>query len=272
VTAAVVALTAAYVAFRLTFSGNWPIFEQSMGLGFRTLEPSEALARFGGFPYGMYAYNVMSTILNVLVGEPSSGLFAIARDAAYARVQPWEVVYVVGAVTLTGTIAWWSRRVCPGVGRNGWTPEGRVAIAFVVALLASGALSYHYSRDRLGGMAAIFYAMAAFEAVRHLAARALLTDAVRVPRFGPTVTVLTLIAFTWHVRAIGTLEWTRRVSEVNTIGWLTQMPQRRARFAERAVYLGIMNHMVRQGTASDAARPTNYPMFLQRLLAAEVPR
>lgn len=272
VTAAHVAVTLAYLAFRLAFSGNWPVFEQSMGLWFRIIEPSEALARFGAFPYWMYAYNVLGTILNVLVGEPSAGLFAIARDVAHSRLQPWEVVYLVGAISLTGTIVWWIRRVCPGLGRDGWTPEGRVAIAFVASLLASGVLSYHYSRDRLGGMAAIFYALAAYEALRHVAARAAEGSGAAGRRFALTGAFLAVLALTWHVRAVGTLEWTRRMSETNTRGWLTQLAPRREEFAGRHTYLAIMNHMSRQGTSPDAVRPTNYPDVVQRTLAAPVPQ
>jgi hypothetical protein len=273
-TGAVVAVTAAYLGFRLWFSANWPIFEQSMGLGFTIIEPADALARFGGFPYPMYAYNALGTILNILVGEPSGGLFAMTRDVAYARVQPWEAIYVVGAVTLTFTILWWAVRVIPGFGRGGWTPESRVAAAFLVSLAACGALSYHYSRDRLGGMAAVFYALAAYEAVRHMVTwgGTGLGDGRLRRRLTVTTVVLAVTAVAWQVRAIGTLEWARRVSDVNAIGWLTALPERRLEFAEREVYLGILNRMIRQGRADETARPTNYPPLLQRTLAAEVPR
>jgi hypothetical protein len=241
-----------------------------MGLGFRSVEPREALARFGGFPYGMYAYNALATILNILIAEPTSGLFFIARDAAYNQVEPWELVHAISSITLTGTIIWWSVRVIPGVGRGGWTPESRVALVCWVTVLSCGVLSIKYSRDRLGGMAVMFYALAAYEALRFLGARALdAAGGVSARRFGLTASVLVVLALTWHVRAIGTLEWTRRQSELNTIGWLTQMPQRRVKFADRPVYIGIMNHMMSQGIAADASRQTNYPKFLLRLLGPQ---
>ena len=268
-TAALVALTIAYLVFRISFSENWPVFEQSMGLGFQTLEPSEALARFGAFPYGMYVYNAMSTISNVLFSEPTSGLFLIARDAAHWQVRPWEVVHVVASVTLTATMAWWSLRVIPGLGRDGWTPDGRVALAFAVSLLASGALSYLYSRDRLGGMTAVFYALASYSAIRHLAEEVSRAEGVSGRRFALTAGLLAVMALTWHVRAVGTLEWTRRMSESNYVRWLTDVPERRLEFADRDVYLGIMNHMASQGTAPDSARPSNYPDFVQRTLVPQ---
>jgi hypothetical protein len=272
VTAAVVAATVAYLGFRLAFRQNWPVFEQSVGLGFQILEPTQALARFGAFPYGMYAYNALSTISNVLFSEPTGGLFAIARDAAYWRVQSWEIVYVVGSVTLTATIGWWARRVIPGLGRDGWTPEGRVALAFIISLLASGALSYLYSRDRLGGMTAVFYALASYAAIRHVAEQASRTELVTGRRLAAITALLAVMALTWHVRAVGTLERTRHMSASNGVAWLTQMPRRRLRFTERRVYLGIMNHMVSQGTEADAVLPSNYPTFVQRILGPELPQ
>lgn len=264
VTAAVVAATMAYLIFRFSFRANWPVFEQSVGFGFQTLEPNEALARFGTFPYGMYLYNAISTVSSVLFSEPTSGLFLITRDVTAGHVQPWELLYIVASVTLTATIAWWSRRVIPGFGRDGWTPDGRVALAFLASLLASGALSYLYSRDRLGGMTVIFYALASYAAIRHLAEQTSRVEGVTNRRFVCTASLLAVIALTWHVRAVGTLEWTRRMSESNYVDWLTQVPQRQLEFADRGIYLGIMSRMVHQGTAPDSARPSNYPGLVQR--------
>lgn len=269
-TAAVVAVAVAYLGFRFSFSQHWPVFEQSIGFGFKTLEPSDAISRFGAFPYGMYFYTAMSTVGNVLFSEPTSGLFFITRDVVYGQVQPWEIVYVVGSVMLTATIIWWAWRVIPGPGRDGWTAEARVALAFVISLLASGALSYLYSRDRLGGMAAPFYALSAYFAMCHLAERAWRNDRLPSSRLAFTTVVLAVIALAWHVRAVGTLEWTRRMSDANYVRWLAQVHERRLQFAERPVYLDIMNYMLAQGTAADSVRPSSYPDVIQRTLGPPV--
>jgi hypothetical protein len=261
--AAVAAAAAGYIGLRLAYSGNWPVFEQSMGFGFQILEPGDALARFGDFPYGMYAYNAMSTILNALVAEPSAGLFFISRDVAYAQVEPWEAVHVVSSVALTATIAWWARGALRGLRRDGWTEDGRVAVALVVALAACGVLSIKYSRDRLSGMAVPFYALAAYGALRAAVAH----GAAAAPRGRRlTMALLAVIALTWQIRAVGTLEWTRRMSEANTVGWLTQLAPRRIEFAGRNRYLGIMESMAAQGVAAGAVRQTRYPRVVRRTL------
>ena len=270
VAAGAVALALAYLAFRFTWNENWPVFEQSMGLGFHTVEPREALARFGAFPYWMYAYNGLSTMLNVLISEPTRGLFFIARDVAYWQAEPWEFVHVLSSVGLTGLIVWWSWRVIPGWRREGWTPEGRVALAFWAVLVGSGALSVKYSRDRLGGMASVFYALAAYEALRHLSDWVLATWPARRRR-AAIAALVAVISLGWHIRAVGTLEWTRRMAEANYAGWITQVPPRRVRFADRPVYLGIMSRMTAQGTASDSPRPTNYSDVISRLLGPPEP-
>jgi len=265
-TAAVVAVTVAYLAFRFSFRANWPVFEQSVGLGFATLEPSEALGRFGAFPYGIYLYNVLSTISSVLFSEPTSGAFVIAYDLTHGRLQPWELLHLASSVMLTMMIGWWAWRVMPGLGRDGWTPESRVALTFIFSLLASGALSYLYSRDRLGGMTVIFYALAAYAAITCFAEHVSHIDGLRDRRFALSASLLAVIALSWHLRAVGTLEWTRHMARLNTIGWLTELPARQLEFADRGVYLGIMSRMLPQGVDPRAVRPSNYPGLIQRTL------
>src|SRR5262249_44533045 len=147
-----VALGAAYVAFRLHWRGHWPLFEQSMGLGFSILEPRDAVARFGSFPYWMYAYNSASTMSNVLFAEPTSGLFYITRNLRYGGLETWEVVNLGSSLSLTALIIWWGVRSFREPDGRAWSLESRTFVAMVVVLLACGVLSFDYSRDRLGGM------------------------------------------------------------------------------------------------------------------------
>lgn len=256
-----VALTTAYVMARLAWHGPLPLFEQSMGLGFSTLEPSEAAARYGGFPYWLYAYSGLSTIANVLFSEPTRGLFFISRDIAYLRVQPWEVVQLVSSGLMTTCIAWWGIRCVRADGRAGWTVESRTFAALLVSLAASGVLSFNYSRDRLGGMALVFYAVSAYYALRALCQAMGGVARVRAVLAGIT---LLLLAITWHVRAIGTVEYIKRTAWRNQIEWLADLPKRRAEFADRPEYRDIMESMVEQGTRPGSPEPTRYPVWLAR--------
>src|SRR5262249_51173222 len=139
-------------------------------------------------------------------------------------------------------------------------------LALIVVLVGCGVLSFNYSRDRLGGMAAVFYAVTAFFALRAAALRTL-----TVPRgsFVGATLALSALVLAWHVRAVGTIEWTRHTSRANQIGWLVQLPSRRLEFADRPIYLQIMNSMIAQGTDPSAPQPTRYPRWIARSLGPQ---
>lgn len=269
VAAALAAIAAAYVALRLQWHGRWPLFEQSLGLWFDLVEAQDAAIRFGAFPYWMYAYSGASTIANVLFAEPTGGLFWIIRDFSNGYREPWGILLMSSSLALTATIAWWGIRACVASLRTGrWSSEARTFVALLVSLLACGVLSFNYSRDRLGGMAAVFYALSAFYALRSAADR---VSAASDPTLTPTrrfaaALALVLLAGAWEARAVGTIEWTRRISVRNELGWLVGLAPRRREFADRPEYLAIMNSMVAQGTVGTGPRPTRYPWWIARVL------
>jgi hypothetical protein len=262
VIATLAVIVAVYVTARLLWSGQWPMFEQAVGFGFREMEPPEAIDRFGGFPYGIYAYSAASTVANVLFSEPTRGVFRIVNDVMLDRAYAWEINHLLSSAALTGVILWWGISLLRGREQR-WSLESRTFIALIVALLACGILSFNYSRDRLGGMAVPFYAMAAFYALRTLATR---TSEARAALSASGAIALMLLSAAWQVRAVGTIESVRVFSLRAQAGWLTELPQRRQEFAERAVYLRIMNSMIDQGLDQAIPRPTRYPQRAQGAL------
>lgn len=259
--AVLVALTGAYVALRLIGRESWPMFEQAVGLGFGEMEPAEAAERYGTFPYLLYAYSGVSTIANVLFAEPTRGTFSIVRALVNGQSQPWQLVHLASSVALTTIIGWWGVRRLRDAARTGWSPEARVFVTLLVVLLASGVLSFSYSRDRLGGMAVPFYAMAAFYALRAAGERVL-----SAPRaaFAAAAVLLLAVSAAWQVRAVGTIERARFFATRNQAEWLVLLPERRLEFADRRTYLRIMDAMLEQGTGPDAPRPTRYPRWMSR--------
>jgi hypothetical protein len=201
---------------------------------------------------------------NVLFSEPTSGVFRIARDISSGRPEPWELIHLCSSSALTGLVVWWATGCAKRARLEGWSTEARAAVALAVVLLACGALSVNYSRDRLGGMAIPFYAMAAFYAVRAAAARAL--EATTTSRVVLAGMALLLLAGAWQSRAVATIETARVTSLRNQLEWLTKLPERRVEFAERPVYLRIMERMVAQGTSPTAPHPTRYPRWVEMVL------
>ncbi len=275
--AASVAVAALYLAIRFSTSASWPAFAQDVGYGFTTLSPDQAIARFGNFPVGMYAYNVVATSTNILFSEPTSGVFRIVRDLRDGGVAVWEINHVISSTVLTALIIWWGVRALRanpktqnpnpkskrvgfwGLGfgiwdlsrRTSWTVESRVFVATVIAVAASAALGFNYTRDRLGGMAAVFYALAAYYAVRTTA-----EQMVHGPRrFVTSMAIaLLLLAAAWQIRTIGTVEHARLTAFKDRREWITNLQRRRVEFAKRAAYVRILNAMIDQGTSPSVPR------------------
>jgi hypothetical protein len=261
--AILVGVAAVYVGVRLAARESWPAFEQAVGLGFGEMEPPEAAARYGSAPYLqlLYAYSGASTVANVLFSEPTRGTFTTVRALVDGYAQPWQLVHVASSALLTTLIAWWGWQALKDARRDGWSPDARLCLALIVVLLASGALSFNYSRDRLGGMAVPFYAMAAYHAVRAAAARIV---HVRRLAFIVAAAGLFLLSAGWGVRAIGTIERTRLNAERNHLEWLVLIPERRLEFKDRQTYLRIMDAMRPEGAGTDGPRPTRYPRSMAR--------
>jgi hypothetical protein len=265
-TAALAVMAGIYGVWRLIgrASQGLPMFEQAVGLGFGEMDPPEAFARFGGFPYFIYAYSGASTISNVLFSEPTRGTFSIIRTVVDSRPEPWQLVHLGSSAALTALIGWWGVAITKATRRDGWSLEARSGVALAVALVASGILSFNYSRDRLGGMAVPFYAIAAYYGIRFAAAR------VRTaPRMRAAIVAgaLVVTAIGWPIRLAGTVEWARLTSARNQMEWLVQLPARRLEFAGRPAYLRIMDSMIEQGTDPAAPWPARYPRVVQRFLA-----
>lgn len=257
----VATLATVYVVFRLAGRGAGPMFEQSVGFGFTEIEPAEAVARFGAFPFWIYAYSGLSTIANVLFSEPTRGVFRIVQDTRLGHPEIWEIIHLASSGALTAVIAWWGVCALRKDGRS--SPDSRVFIAMLVALLACGVLSFNYSRDRLGGMAVPFYALAAFLALRAAIARARQTPR---PLLLAVSLALIVLGVAWQTRAAATIEIARIFALRNQMEWLVILPARRAEFAERPTYLRIMESMIDQGTVPGAPRPTRHPRWVTRTL------
>jgi hypothetical protein len=266
IAASLTILCIGYLALRASGGSSWRPFEQAIGLGFREIEPDEAIARFGAFPYGVYAYNGAATIANVLFSEPTRGTFSIVHSVMAGDPAAWQLIRFGSSAALTCLIGWWGIGALRSTGRNHWTSESRTFLALLVVLLACGVLSFNYSRDRLGGMATVFYATAAFFAVRAAADRLLTAPRMQ---FAIGTVALALLAGAWQTRVVATIELARLTSVVNQKEWLVALPQRRKEFGHRAVYLEIMNAMIEQGTRPGLPRPTRYPACVVRALGVQ---
>jgi hypothetical protein len=162
-------LVAAYFALRFGYLGTGvpALSERSSGFGLRQLGPAELQQRFGRWPYGFYAYNVMSSVLTVLFSEPRAGIWTVPAELARGRVAAGTLINIVSSAVTTALIMWATVRSL-GVRRRDAAPPFERDIQLMAVSLAvigaNAAISYGYTKDEIMGPAGVFYAIAAFVA------------------------------------------------------------------------------------------------------------
>ena len=212
--------TYAYLRFAVFSTGMPMIDERSSGFFLGVLEPDDIQQRFGDNPLPFYAYNVMASALSVLFTEPRAGLLVAVSGYLDGNLQPWVVVAVVSSVATTvliaiGAIATWR-------DRENRDDASRLYFIAAAVIAANAVLSYGYLKDDILSIAGVFYALAAYVAVRRFiragAAMQLVTATV--------VCALMLVASTgWAMRTAG-LHYNLRYMAFKTRNEWARAPER----------------------------------------------
>src|SRR4029453_18992630 len=97
--------------------------ERSSGFLFERLDPSELQLRFVDRRVVFYSYNVITSLLSVLLSEPHDGLFVATRTWRGGDVHPYTYLTVLSSLALTVVMAWtafrWWRAGPPFGGGRG---------------------------------------------------------------------------------------------------------------------------------------------------------
>jgi hypothetical protein len=196
-TSAVVLALAAYLLIRFAVldAGTPGLSERASGFGFRVLEPGELMARFGSNPLPFYLYNVVSSLVTVLLAEPRSGVWYAAQGVAAGDVwPPWLLINVAASVVTTCfvlcaapiAVARWRAATA---GRH-----ERLLLIAVVMLAGNAAVSFGYTKDVIVSAGGVCFALAVY------AATAILLTASRPPAHVVRAAVALALAL-WTVRA-----------------------------------------------------------------------
>jgi hypothetical protein len=190
-------LVVVYAVFRvgLLRKEGAALGERGTGFGTATLSESEQIERFGSRPLVLYAYNVSTAATSVLVSQPQAGRFTVATAWERGPLPPVFIVQIGSSVLTTMLIAWYVCSRSP-TGRRRWREP--VPLTGFVVLGASAFLSYAYTKDEIISSAGVFYALAAYTAVRGL------LEARPPAWFGvPLVVVVLAVSSAWAVRSAG---------------------------------------------------------------------
>ena len=244
--AAVTLLTAAYLAMRFATSGTWAAFEQDIALGFESIPAAEAVERFGAFPYWIYLYSAAATAGNILFAEPRDGAFGFVHGLVNGSLSLRTATQVLTSTATTALLAWWAVRTWRREPAGTWSADSRLVVALVLAVGASAALGFSYPRERLAGMAVVFYALAAYPAFRALASWMAAQDSRRARG---AAAALVLLAAAWQVRTIDTVATVHGWSRQARREWIVDRLEAYREHAGQDAYLRIFRALEPQGVA-----------------------
>jgi hypothetical protein len=200
----VTVLVAGYLVMRFGYlkTGVPALSERSSGFGLRQLGPGELQQRFGAWPYGFYAYNVLTSISTVLFSEPRAGIWTIPAEFARGRIAAGTIINVVSSTITTAIIAWYVATRASLWRRWQFERDDRIVVVSLTVIVANAVISYGYTKDEIMGPGGVFYALAAFAAMASLIASA---GAFRLRPSSAKILVVALMvtACGWVVRTAG---------------------------------------------------------------------
>jgi hypothetical protein len=197
----------AYLRFEILATGLPTLTERDSGFWTERLSPAQLQARFGKNPLPFYAYNVMSSLSSVLFAEPRAGVWAVPLQlTSEAGLTPGTLLNIGSSTVTTLLLLVTAARRVPAWLRLEFDDAGRLVLVVLAVIGANAAISYGYTKDEILNTAGIFYAAAAFAAIREM----LRSVAGRPPytvvtTFGQVAVVLVLFALGsgWVVRSAG---------------------------------------------------------------------
>jgi hypothetical protein len=186
-----------YAVLRVGYLGKHgaEIGERGTGFGASTLTDSEQVERFGNRPFVLYAYNVTTAAVSVLLSQPQIGRFTVVNAWNNGPLPPVFIVQIGSSLLTSLLIAWYMFKRGPSGARRWGEPA---VVTFFVVLGVSALMSYAYAKDEIISTAGVFYAIAAYTALRDL------LDA-RPPAWVGAVLVVVALAVSsaWAVRSAG---------------------------------------------------------------------
>ena len=186
-----------YLRFAVLAVGAPGLEERSSGYGFSSRDPDDLIASFGGNPLPFYAYNVVSSVLTIVFGEPRAGVWITVRNAVLEH----EYVTLPSVLALACTLgslvilryAWRRRR--EWLARR-FDRGDQIVFVFFGVTAANAVISYPYTKDVIMSPAGVFFAAALAVALGDLLQN---VGTAAMPRAFVSGAVVTALAAAWAV-------------------------------------------------------------------------
>jgi hypothetical protein len=137
------------------------------GFGGTFYSPEELAARFGAHPLGFMAYNVAGGLASLLFAEPRQGVYSLVIAWTAGELHPVVAINLASSIATTALLVWY------GVThlrkrRADWSDSDRMFVVACIVMIVNAALNLAYIKDEIISVGGLFYALAAFVAVRAL--------------------------------------------------------------------------------------------------------
>lgn len=241
--------------------GTPGLIERSSGYLFDVLDPPELAQRFGDRLATFYAYNVVSSALSVLASEPQNGLFVTLKAWLDGRMTSGFWLTFVSSLVTTALIAGAGVQVLRRYRAS--DPSDRLILLFAVVLAANAAFSYAYTKDDIMSVSGVFYALAAYAAIRVLIGR--VTTNTMMAAVLTTVILMTGTA--WSVRSLGIHQVARTYAFKTRNDWASQPGnwKRSGRWPADASSQQLITELRNDALSMRVPNPYFEPLWMARL-------
>jgi hypothetical protein len=232
--------------------------QRETGFGAGRLSPEEQVAQFGSNPLPFYAYNVTAAAASVLFSQPTVGQFTVVNAWEKGPLAPVHFLQIGSSLVTSLLIGWYGWGRDEHGRRRRWREP--IPLAFFAILVSSALLSYVYTKDEIISAAGVFYALAAFWALRALAVRPL------VWWVAPVVVVAAVsLSAAWAVRSVGLhLKLRHGAFEARSEWTFVLEPATRASWPKDAHTLRVVARMRDEALMQPAIAPAMLPSWTEQ--------
>lgn len=161
-------LIGAYLLGRYALGISSPgIGDHSSGFGGAFYSPEELQHRFGAHPLGFIAYNISGGLASLLFSEPRRGVYGLVIAWQTGRSHPVLWINVMSSFATTALLVWYGVTHLRG-DRAAWSDSHRVFVVACATMIGNAALNAAYIKDEIISVGGLFFAVAAFIAIRAL--------------------------------------------------------------------------------------------------------